>query len=101
MNDVNDDPWLTRALESGDPNARTETGETAAHLLVRTEASATSIRERLTAWVARGADLSALNHKGQTPLDVATRDDVRAAVLALGGKSARQAIKPTPSHRRK
>jgi ankyrin repeat protein len=98
---VNDEQWLTDVLAGGDPNARTPSGDTAAHLLVRTASAADPIRAALTALLARGADLSALNHTGQTPLDTATRDDVRALLVSLGGKSARQAIKPTPSHRGK
>jgi ankyrin repeat protein len=98
---VNDEQWLSVVLAGGDANARTASGDTAAHVLVRTASSVDSIHAPLTVLLARGLDLSALNHSGQTPLDTAARDDVRALLISLGGKSARQAIKPTPSHRGK
>jgi ankyrin repeat protein len=98
---VTDGQWLTDVLAGGDANTRTASGDTAAHVLVRTAASADSIHAPLTALLARGLDLSALNHTGQTALDTAAREDVRALVVSLGGKSAKQAVKPTPSHRGK
>jgi ankyrin repeat protein len=92
------DALIARTI-AGEVQARTDQGETALHLLARDARPIAELSEVMRRLVAAGADPSALNHTGQTPIEVAAREELRALIQALGGKTARQAIKPTPTHR--
>lgn len=89
------------AAIAGDPNARDGDGNTVAHTLAALLTSGDDATALFTALKERGAELSALNLKAATPLEVAGTEEVRQALRALGATSARQAVKPTPVHKRR